>query len=322
MKNMHETEFLHGVDAPSNQEAAVEYPEFDPEQAQRLQLEAGIAQVAKEREYSPELTETLIAILPEFAEYHDDPELVMQTLKECPIHMQEPGEKANEFLQNYLALPDFKFPTIASGAFFAVPAYDENNNLVLKKLLYLRRGGDLQEPGQLSLLTHELGHAIATTDKTPVQEADGRVRVRIGLSSEFYRLNEDGTFVEDGDENGGIEEMLNTVAENHVMQKVLHDEGYRSTGYRIIQDVARLMPAEVLSAYEYDRTHDTQTVSQLIPPENQQQAEQNLDRVVANFTLSFSELQQRGGKQIAAENRELAQQAVDLYSDMNSSTQN
>ncbi len=205
---------------------------------------SGLNEIAEKYGYNEELKKTLEMIVPEIADYYDNLDGVLKVLDECPIFMVEPGKKSSEAANKYFGTNE-ELPTLASGGTSTVPRITEDGQLEVRKGIVLR-GGDKRT---LQTLVHEICHQVASINKEPRLEPDGRIKVDTGLSSEYYGMGEDGAMKLVGSKWVYLEEMMNAYDTEMIMRGIKGDN-YKSDEYGILRAIAYNCPADVIQKLE------------------------------------------------------------------------
>lgn len=185
--------------------------------------------------YSEELCVFLEKAIPAILSYYgeDKQELLEKTLLDTEIHLQEKNEKTKDYLNEYFDTDkEWKIPTIAT-AFQHREIFEEDNTYHSKSIIYVRKTNineeiDLENKNTQSIIIHEICHAIKT--KNELEENNGLIVNKTGLCEEKYYIDETGEIKESGEDKLGLEEALNTHAEEKIMS-IMNNEDYKTTTY-------------------------------------------------------------------------------------------
>lgn len=214
---------------------------------------SGLDKIAEKYRYSEELRETLEMIVPQIVDYYDDLEVVLKVLDNCPIFMVEPGKNSSEAANEYFGTNE-ELPTIASGGASIIPRITEDGRIEVKRGIVLR--GDRES--SLQTLVHEICHQVASVNKEPQLESDGRIRIDIGLSSEYYEVDENGKMRMVESKRDFLEEMMNAYDTEKIMKGIKGDS-FESNEYGFLRKIAHACSADAIQKLERLRIHGDNT---------------------------------------------------------------
>lgn len=214
---------------------------------------SGLDKIAEKYSYGEELRGTLEMIVPQIVDYFDDSEVVLKVLDNCPIFMVEPGKNLSEAANEYFGTNE-ELPTIASGGASIIPRITEDGRIEVKKGIVLRSDHE----GSLQTLVHEICHQVASVNKEPQLESDGRIRIDIGLSSEYYGVDENGEMRMVESKRDFLEEMMNAYDTEKIMKGIKGDS-FESNEYGILRKIAHTCSADVIQKLERLRIHGDNT---------------------------------------------------------------
>ncbi len=213
-----------------------------------MEEEGGVAselnKIVEKYGYDEEFKKTLELIIPEIAGYYNDSEAVLKVLDNCPIFMVEPGKDSNEKADEYFGANE-KLPTMATGGASIIPKITEDGRVEVRKGIFLR----VDREGALQTLVHEICHQVASVNKEPHLESDGRVRVDIGLSSEYYNMDEDDEMRMVESRRTFLEEMMNAYDTETIMKNIKGDS-YDSNEYGVLRSIAHACSADTIQKLE------------------------------------------------------------------------
>lgn len=214
---------------------------------------SGLDKIAEKYSYDEELRGTLEMIVPQIVDYFDDSEVVLKVLDNCPIFIFEPGKNLSEAANEYFGRNE-KLSTIASGGASIIPRITEDGRIEVKKGIVLR--SDRED--SLQTLVHEICHQVASVNKEPQLESDGRIRIDIGLSSEYYGVDENGEMRMVESKRDFLEEMMNTYDTEKIMKGIKGDS-FESNEYGILRKIAHACSADAIQKLERLRIHGDNT---------------------------------------------------------------
>lgn len=214
---------------------------------------SGLDKIAEKYRYGEELRGTLEMIVPQIAGYFDDSEAVLKVLDNCPIFMVEPGKNLSEAANEYFGTNE-ELPTIASGGASIIPRITEDGRIEVKKGIVLRSDHE----GSLQTLVHEICHQVVSVNKEPQLESDGRIRIDIGLSSEYYEVDENGEMRMVESKRDFLEEMMNAYDTEKIMKSIKGDS-FESNEYGILRKIAHACSADAIQKLERLRIHGDNT---------------------------------------------------------------
>lgn len=214
---------------------------------------SGLDKVAEKYRYSEELRETLEMIVPQIVDYFDDLEVVLKVLDNCPIFMVEPGKNSSEAANEYFGTNE-ELPTIASGGASIIPRITEDGRIEVKRGIVLRSDRE----SSLQTLVHEICHQVASVNKEPQLESDGRIRIDIGLSSEYYEADENGKMRMVESKRDFLEEMMNAYDTEKIMKGIKGDS-FESNEYGILRKIAHACSADAIQKLERLRIYGDNT---------------------------------------------------------------
>ena len=209
--------------------------------------------IAEKYSYGEELRETLEMIVPQIVDYYDDSEAVLKVLDNCPIFMVEPGKNLSEAANEYFGTNE-ELPIIASGSASIIPRITEDGRIEVKKGIVLRSDRD----DSLQALVHEICHQVASVNKEPQLESDGRVRIDIGLSSEYYGVDENGEMRMVESKRDFLEEMMNAYDTEKIMKSIKGDS-FESNEYGILRKIAHTCSVDAIQKLERLRIYGDNT---------------------------------------------------------------
>lgn len=194
-----------------------------------------IERLKEKYNYSEELCIFLEKAIPAILSYYgeDKQELLEKTLLDCEIHIQDKNESTKDYLNEYFDTDkEWKIPPIAT-AFQHREIIKDDNTYHSKSIIYLRRINidkdiNLEDKNIQSTLIHEICHSLKT--RTELEEKEGMIINKTGLCKEKYYIDETGEIKEDKEEKLGLEEALNTYAEEKIMS-FMNNEDYKTTTY-------------------------------------------------------------------------------------------
>ncbi len=210
---------------------------------------SGLDKIAEKYRYGEELRETLEMIVPQIVDYFDNSEVVLKVLDNCPIFMVEPGKNLSEAANEYFGTNE-ELPTIASGGASIIPRITEDGRIEVKKGIVLRSDRE----SSLQTLVHEMCHQVASVNKEPQLESDGRIRIDIGLSSEYYGVDENGEMRMVESKRDALEEMMNAYDTEKIMKSIKGDS-FESNEYGILRKIAHACSADAIQKLERLRIH-------------------------------------------------------------------
>lgn len=217
-------------------------------------IASGLDKIAEKYSYGEELRGTLEMIVPQIVDYYDDSEVVLKVLDNCPIFMVEPGKNLSEAANEYFGTNE-ELPTIASGAASIIPRITEDGRIEVKKGIVLRNDRE----DSLQTLVHEICHQVASVNKEPQLEPDGRIRIDIGLSSEYYGVDENGEMRMVESKRDFLEEMMNAYDTEKIMKSIKGDS-FESNEYGILRKIAHACSVDAIQKLERLRIHGDNTV--------------------------------------------------------------
>ena len=210
----------------------------------KSEIDLGLERIVEKYGYNEELKQTLEMVVPEIASYYDDTENVLKALDDCPIFMVESGKDSSEAANEYFGSNE-ELPTIASGGASIIPKITEDGRIEVRKGIVLRSDHE----GSLQTLVHEICHQVASVNKEPHLEPDGRIRVDIGLSSEYYGMGEDGVMRMVGSKWSYLEEMMNTY-DTEIIMKGIKGDSFESREYGILRGIAHTCSPDAIQKLE------------------------------------------------------------------------
>lgn len=214
---------------------------------------SGLDKISEKYRYGEELRETLEMIVPQIVDYFDDSEAVLKALDNCPIFMVEPRKNLSEAANEYFGTNE-ELPTIASGGAFIIPRITEDGRIEVKKGIVLRSDHE----GSFQTLVHEICHQVASVNKEPRLESDGRIRIDIGLSSEYYGVDENGEMRMVESKRDFLEEMMNAYDTEKIMKGIKGDS-FESNEYGILRKIAHACSADAIQKLERLRIYGDNT---------------------------------------------------------------
>ena len=206
---------------------------------ERKSFDQNLIEVMEQYEYDEKLQNMLKDIAPKIADYYDNEEAVIEVLKKCRIFMLEPEKNSNEKANSYLD-EEVEIPTVASGAAIISPRINDNGDIEIKKAIIVR---DSEKSSQT--LVHEICHQVASVKKEPKLEPDGRIRIDIGLCSEYYGKDEDGKMKITESKYSYLEEMTNSY-DTEIIMKNIKGQEYQSNEYNSLRKMLSACPTNTI----------------------------------------------------------------------------
>lgn len=270
-------------------------------EVEKENIDSGLGKIAEKYGYGEELKEMLEVAIPKIAEYYDDSETVLKALDSCPIFMVEAGKNSSEVADEYFGTSE-QLPTRASGGASVIPKIMEDGQIEVKRGIFLRSN----YKNGLQTLVHEVCHQVASVDKKPSLESDGRIRIDIGLSSEYYAQDEGGEAKMVESKREFLEEMANAYDTEMIMKSIEGDE-FKSSEYGVLRDIAYRCPVDVISKLKQLRVRGNYAESP-VKQEGLERASQAMDGIMNVPRKIFLSRRMAGGD---AEKARIIQREMD-----------
>lgn len=197
--------------------------------------------------YSESMIKFLQELIPVLIMYYgaDKTNIILSTLNECEIHIQQKNENINEYLTNYFARPhDFHMPFLG-GAFTYTDLIINNNKIVPKSIIYIPtmildtfyKSFEFDDVKKISLLVHEICHAIKQYGH--IKEESGQIVIACGLCKDYYQYDSSNhSFNTIKSINIGIEEALNAYDELEIMKILFGNNIVNGSAYENLRIIA------------------------------------------------------------------------------------
>lgn len=193
--------------------------------------------------YSDELVSFLKKALPSIIAYYGEQrkDIIFEALDNCEIHVQKEKEDTEQYLNEYFGVEDkYNPPSMVAAGFHHDRLMKTDNGISKKSIVYLitnnlgiYRPFDFENENSMSALIHELCHAIKGYGKLNI--VGNQVITSSGLMIHYSTYDEkNGTFVETGSKNVGLEEALNSYDEVSIMSMITGKQ-FECTGYATME---------------------------------------------------------------------------------------
>ena len=212
-----------------------------------MNIDQFMANLRSKYNYSESMIKFLKELIPALIIYYgaDKTNIILSTLNECEIHIQQKNENTNEYLNNYFASPhDFHMPFLG-GAFTYTDLIINNNKIVPKSIIYIPtmildtfyKSFEFDDVKKISLLVHEICHAIKQYGH--IKEERGQIVIACGLCKDYYQYDSSNhSFNTIKSINIGIEEALNAYDELEIMKILFGNNIVNGSAYENLRIIA------------------------------------------------------------------------------------